>query len=229
MERILIVEDEADIALGLESDLKRHGFEVATVADGEAALWRAMEPGWDLILLDVMLPGLDGFEVCRVLRRAGVKTPVIMLTAKTHEAEKVLGLELGADDYVTKPFSPRELRARIQAVLRRMSAENIGTCRFGDCEVDFDRGEVRRRGTPVDVSALEFRLLTAFIRCRGHVLSRQQIIDAAWGPDTFITDRVVDTHILNLRKKIEPLPSRPRYLCTVRGMGYRFDVMPQKM
>ena len=223
MERILIVEDEADIALGLESDLKRHGYEVATVADGEAALRRATESGWDLILLDVMLPGMDGFEICRELRRSGVKTPVIMLTAKTHEAEKVMGLELGADDYVTKPFSPRELRARIQAVLRRVSEDSQGTYRFGDCEVDFDRAEIRRGGTPVDVTALEFRLLATFIRRRGRVLSRQQIIDAAWGQETFITDRVVDTHILNLRKKIEPVPSRPRYLRSVRGMGYRFD------
>jgi two-component system alkaline phosphatase synthesis response regulator PhoP len=170
-----------------------------------------------------MLPGRDGFAVCRELRRAGIRTPVIMLTARTHEAEKVQGLELGADDYVTKPFSPRELRARIQAVLRRVADVSQGTYRFGDCEVDFDRGEVRRGGAPLDVTALEFRLLAAFIRRRGHVLSRRQIIDAAWGEDTFVTDRVVDTHILNLRKKIEPEPSRPRFLCSVRGMGYRFD------
>jgi len=181
------------------------------------------EDAWDLIILDLMLPRKDGFEVCQDLRHAGVRTPIIMLTAKTHEAEKVLGLELGADDYVTKPFSPRELRARIQAVLRRVSEESLGTRRFGECEVDFDRGEVRRGGTPVDVSALEFRLLAAFIRNRGRVLSREQLIDAAWGRDTFVTDRVVDTHVLNLRKKIEPVPARPRYIRSLRGMGYRFD------
>jgi DNA-binding response OmpR family regulator len=223
MPRILVVEDEPDIALGLKDDLERHGFEVQTAGDGESALRWGREQGWDLILLDLMLPGRDGFAVCRELRRAGVRTPLIMLTARTHEAEKVLGLELGADDYVTKPFSPRELRARIQAVLRRTGDDSQGTYRFGDCEVDFDRGEVRRGGVPVDVTALEFRLLSAFIRRRGHVLSRRQIIDAAWGEDTFVTDRVVDTHVLNLRKKIEPEPSRPCHLCSVRGVGYRFE------
>ena len=226
MSRILIVEDEPDIALGLEVDLTSHGYEVETVRDGESAARRGREPGWDLILLDLMLPRKDGYDVCQQLRQAGVRTPIIMLTARTHEAEKIMGLDLGADDYVTKPFSLRELRSRINAVLRR-AAEPApgagGVYRFGDCEVDFDRGEVRRGGAPVDVTALEFRLLTAFIRRRGHVLSRRQIIDAAWGEDTFVTDRVVDTHILNLRKKIEPEPSRPRFLCSVRGMGYRFD------
>jgi DNA-binding response OmpR family regulator len=223
MPRVLVVEDEPDIALGLKDDLERHGYEVQIAADGDSALRRGREAGWDLILLDLMLPVRDGFAVCRELRRGGIRTPVIMLTARTHEAEKVLGLELGADDYVTKPFSPRELRARIQAVLRRGLDEAQGTYRFDDCEVDFDRGEVRRKGAPVDVTALEFRLLSAFIRRRGHVLRRRQIIDAAWGEDTFVTDRVVDTHILNLRKKIEPAPSRPCYLCSVRGMGYRFE------
>lgn len=223
MPRILIVEDDRDIALGLEEDLGRHGHEVATVGDGEKAMQKGKEEAWDLIILDLMLPRKDGFEVCQQLRMAGVKTPIIMLTAKTHEAEKVLGLELGADDYVTKPFSPRELRARIQAVLRRVAEESRGTHRFGDCEVDFDRGEVRRAAMPVDVSALEFRLLATFIRNRGRVLSREQLIDAAWGRDTFVTDRVVDTHVLNLRKKIEPAPAKPCYIRSVRGMGYRFD------
>jgi DNA-binding response OmpR family regulator len=223
MPRILIVEDDRDIALGLEEDLGRHGYEVATVGDGEKALERGKEKGWDLIILDLMLPRKDGFEVCQQLRIDGVKTPIIMLTAKTHEAEKVLGLELGADDYVTKPFSPHELRARIHAVLRRISEESKGTYRFGDCELDFDRGEVRRAGAPLDVSALEFRLLAAFVHNRGRVLSREQLIDAAWGRDTFVTDRVVDTHVLNLRKKIEPAPAKPRYIHSIRGMGYRFD------
>jgi DNA-binding response OmpR family regulator len=223
MPRILIVEDEPDIAMGLEQDLERHGYEVEIVGDGENAARRGMERGWDLILLDIMLPRKDGFEVCQELRLAGVKTPIVMLTAKTHEVEKVMGLDLGADDYVTKPFSPRELRARINAVLRRTAEDSAGTYRFGDCEVDFDRGEVRRNGSLMEITALEFRLLSVFIRRRGRVLSRQQLIDAAWGRDTFITDRVVDTHVLNLRKKIEPVPFRPRYLCSVRGMGYRFD------
>ena len=223
MPKILIVEDDRDIALGLKEDLARHGHQVETVGDGEQAVRRGKEGGWDLIILDLMLPRKDGFEVCRELRQAGFKTPIIMLTAKTHEAEKILGLELGADDYITKPFSPRELRARIQAVLRRTAEKSLGTYRFGDCEVDFDRGEVRRAGMPINLSALEFRILAAFVRHRGRVLSRDQLIDAAWGPQTIVTDRVVDTHILNLRKKIEPLPANPRYIRSVRGMGYRFE------
>jgi DNA-binding response OmpR family regulator len=223
MPRILIVEDEADIALGLEEDLTSHGFEVETVRDGETAAKRGLEPGWDLILLDLMLPRKDGYEVCQQLRQSGVRTPIIMLTARTHEAEKIMGLDIGADDYVTKPFSLRELRSRINAVLRRTVEDSGGTYCFGDCEVDFDRGEVRRGGTPLEITALEFRLLSTFIRRRGHVLSRQQIIDAAWGHDTAITDRVIDTHVLNLRKKIEPVPAKPQFLTSVRGMGYRFD------
>ncbi len=223
MSRILIVEDEPDIALGLEEDLTGHGYEVETVGDGETAARRGKEASWDLILLDLMLPLKDGYEVCQQLRQAGVRTPIIMLTARTHEAEKIMGLDLGADDYVTKPFSPRELRSRINAVLRRTAEQSSGIYRFGDCEVNFDRGEIRRSGTVLDVTALEFRLLVAFIRKRGRVLTRQQIIDAAWGQDTSITDRVVDTHVLNLRKKIEPAPATPQFLTSVRGMGYRFD------
>jgi two-component system alkaline phosphatase synthesis response regulator PhoP len=161
--------------------------------------------------------------VCRQLRKDGVNTPIIMLTARTHEAEKIMGLDIGADDYVTKPFSPRELRSRIHAVLRRTAESQHGSYRFGDCEIDFDRAEVRRNNTPVDVTALEFRLLSVFIRRRGRLLTRRQLIDAAWGPETFITDRVVDTHVFNLRKKIEAEPAKPRYLHSVRGMGYRFD------
>ena len=223
MTKILIVEDDRDIALGLEEDLSHHGFQVEMVGDGEKALSCGKERHWDLIILDVMLPQKDGFEVCKELRQEGIKTPIIMLTAKTHEAEKIFGLEIGADDYITKPFSPRELRARIHAILRRSSDEILDTYQFGDYEVNFDRGEVQRSGKPVGLSALEFRLLTAFIRRRGRVLSREHLIDAAWGPATIITERVVDTHILNLRKKIEPVPEKPRYIVSVRGMGYRFE------
>ena len=223
MARILIVEDEPDIALGLEEDLTRHGYEVEVVRDGNAAVRRGRDQAWDVILLDVMLPYRDGFEVCRELRSGRVKTPIIMLTAKTQEAEKILGLEYGADDYVTKPFSANELRARIKAVRRRVEEESAGVYHFGDCEVDFDRAEIRRGGRPVDATALEFRLLRTLIRCRGRVLTREQLIQQAWGPDTYIGDRVVDTHILNLRKKIEPAPARPQFLHSVRGIGYRFD------
>ncbi len=223
MSKILIVEDDKDIALGLEEDLSHHGFQVESVGDGEKALHLCIEGDWDLIILDIMLPQKDGFEICQELRRAGINTPIIMLTAKTHEAEKIFGLEIGADDYITKPFSPRELRARVHAVLRRVSEESLSTYNFGDYEVDFDRSEVRRKGKPINLTALEFRLLTALINRRGRVLSREQLIDAAWGTTTIVTERVVDTHILNLRKKIEPVPEKPCYICSVRGMGYRFE------
>lgn len=223
MTRILVVEDEPDIALGLQDDLTRHGYEVETVADGDSALRRACAEKWDLILLDVMLPNVDGFEVCSELRRRRVRIPIILLTAKAQEAEKVLGLETGADDYVTKPFSPRELRARIKAVLRRGDDDAMGVERFGDIEVDFDRAEVRRQGELVELTALELRLMKAFLVRRGHVLTRAQLIDMAWESGTNVSDRVVDTHILNLRKKVEPVPSEPRFIRGVRGIGYRFD------
>ncbi len=223
MARILIVEDEPSIALGLEDDLTLEGYQVAVVGDGETALRRIDEQRFDLIVLDVMLPGKDGFDVCRTVRRNGLKTPIIMLTARAHEAEKVLGLEMGADDYITKPFSPMELRARIKAVLRRSESDAPEVYRFGECEVDFHRFEVRRAGKPIGATTLEFKLLAAFVRNRGRVLSRDQLLDLVWGPETVITDRVVDTHITHLRKKIEPEPARPRYLIGVRGVGYRFD------
>jgi len=221
MSRILIVEDEADIALGLEDDLTVEGHQVEVARDGEAGCRLGRDGGWDLILLDVMLPKKDGFDVCRELRRSGVHTPIILLTAKAQEAEKVLGLELGADDYVTKPFSPRELRARIKAVLRRFATPE--RYRFGDVEVDFARAEVRREGAAVEVTPIEFKLLAAFIQRRGRVLSREQLLDAAWDRDIHVTDRAVDAHIVNLRRKIEPQPAEPKYLLSVRGLGYRFD------
>jgi len=223
MTRILVVEDESDIATVLEGDLKLEGYEVEVVGDGEAAIRLAREKPFDLILLDVMLPRKDGFDVCRELRRAGLRMPIILLTAKTQEAEKVLGLDLGADDYVTKPFSPKELRARIRAVLRRAEGDLPKVYRFGDVEVDFTRCELRRSGKPAELTALEFKLLATFIRARGQMLSRNQLLDEVWERGTFVTDRVVDNHITNLRKKIEPQPARPRYLVSVRGLGYRFD------
>jgi two-component system alkaline phosphatase synthesis response regulator PhoP len=225
MPRILIVEDEPDIASVLADDLKVDGHDVEIADDGDTAVRRAGNASWDLILLDLMLPRKDGFEVCRQLRQARLRTPIIMLTARTQEAEKVLGLELGADDYVTKPFSPRELRARIKAVLRRFEkdGDRAGVHRFPDFEIDFDRAELRRGGKSLEATPLQFKLLAAFVHRRGRVLSRQQLIDEAWGQGTFVTDRVIDSHVVNLRRKIEPKPSAPRYLISVRGMGYRFD------
>ena len=223
MKRILVVEDDSAIAFGLQVDLRGEGYDVEIASDGERALQLARRENFDLILLDVMLPRKDGFEVCRELRLGGTKTPIIMLTAKVQEAEKVMGLELGADDYVTKPFSPRELRARVKAALRRTVGDELQTYRFGDLEVDFARGELRRCGSPVELTALEYKLLTTFIRNRGRLLSRGQLLDLVWGHETFVTDRVVDNHVVALRKKIEQDRSRPLYLLSIRGMGYRFD------
>jgi DNA-binding response OmpR family regulator len=223
MARILIVEDEPDIALGMELDLREEGYEVEVVRDGEEASRIGRQPGWDLVLLDVMLPRKDGFDVCRDLRRAKVRTPILMLTAKAQEAEKIMGLDLGADDYVTKPFSPRELRARIRALLRRTAPEEPGVERFGNCEVDFGRAELRCAGRTLDLTRLELNMLRLFLRNRGRVLARNRVIDEVWGSGVFVTDRVVDTHIVKLRRKIEPDPAAPRHIVSVRGLGYRFD------
>jgi len=221
--KILIVEDEPDIALGLQQDLLLEGYEVEIARDGETALERAQHGAPDLILLDVMLPRKDGFSVCRELRRSGKQTPIIVLTARAHEAEKVLGLELGADDYVTKPFSPMELRARIKAALRRSTADTHQIYRFGEFEVDWGRFELRRAGRPVDLTPIEFKLLAALVQGRRTVLTRQQLLDQVWGHDVYVTDRVVDTHIGNLRRKVETDPDQPRFLVSVRGVGYRFE------
>jgi DNA-binding response OmpR family regulator len=221
--RILIVEDELPIGLGLEEDLRRQGHDAEIAGDGETALRRGRAERWDLILLDVMLPKLDGFEVCRELRRAGVRTPILMLTARIQEAEKVMGLDMGADDYLTKPFGIHELRARVRALLRRAGDGLRGVHRAGDCELDFDRAEARLAGNASELTAQEIRLLSVFLANRGCVLSRSRLIELAWGNGTHVSDRVIDTHVLNLRKKIEPDPSEPRHLVGVRGLGYRFD------
>ena len=223
--RLLVVEDETGIALALGDDLRLEGYDVEVTGDGTEAVRRARQQPFDLIVLDVMLVGKDGFEVCRELRKIGVATPILMLTARTQESEKVLGLEAGADDYVTKPFGVRELRARIAALLRR-SQHTTGKdtiLRLADTEIDFARGEIRRNGEAIALTQLEFRMLHSFAQARGRILSRDQLIAAVWGPGTSVSDRVVDNHIGALRRKIEPDPARPRYLHNVRGLGYRFD------
>jgi DNA-binding response OmpR family regulator len=226
MSRILIVEDDTAIAIALEDDLRLEGYDVEVARDGEAAIKRAREAEFDLIVLDVMLPKKDGFDVCRELRRTGVASMILLLTARTAETEKVLGLDLGADDYMTKPYSPKELRARIRALLRRTTRETGGAAalNFGDCELDFGRGELRRAGRAVATTPLEFKLLGLMVRRAGRVLTRRVLIDEVWGKETAITERVVDNQIANLRKKIEPSPESPRYLKSVRGIGYRFDL-----
>jgi DNA-binding response OmpR family regulator len=223
MTRLLVVEDDAGIALGLEDDLRLEGYEVVVVRDGEQAVRSATTDAFDLILLDLMLPKKDGYQVCRELRRGGVVTPIIMLTARAQDAEKVLGLEMGADDYVTKPFNPMELRARVKAVLRRSAGQGPALLRFAEFEVDLRRCEVRRAGRVVPLSTIEFKLLAAFIEARGAVLSRERLLDTVWGRDVHVTDRAVDNHVVGLRRKIEADPAEPRFITSVRGMGYRFD------
>ncbi|MBI4889386.1 MAG: response regulator transcription factor [Acidobacteria bacterium] len=218
MHRILIVEDDLDIATALADDLRLEGYDIDLAHDGHTAAAKAKDPSFHLILLDVMLPGKDGFDVCRDIRKAGLSTPILFLTARSHESEKILGLDLGADDYITKPFSPRELRARIRARLRAAPSPSAAPLRFADVELFESRAEVRRAGVPLDITPLEFKLLLVFLRHRGHVLSRDQLIDLAWGRGTFITERAVDAHIVNLRRKLGN-----DSITSVRGMGYRFD------
>jgi two-component system alkaline phosphatase synthesis response regulator PhoP len=226
MPRILVAEDEPGIAMALEDDLRLEGYDVEAVADGPSAFRKARDERFDLVLLDIMLPGKDGFDVCRELRKSGIATPIIMLTARTQESEKVLAFESGADDYVTKPFGPKELRARIAAVLRRskLADKPADVFRVGDAVVDFERAEVRRGTSVAQLTPLEFKLLQLFVRAQGRILTRDQLIDGAWGPGTFVSERVVDNHIGSLRRKLEPESGEPRHLKNIRGLGYRFDV-----
>jgi len=231
MTRILIVEDEPTIAVALRDDLELEGYAVDVVTDGDTATERALQADHDLILLDLMLPRKDGLTICREVRAAGVATPIIVLTAKGQEVDKVVGLELGADDYVTKPFSPRELVARIKAVLRRTDAPRAAASEeplpdasaFGDVKVDFAAARAWRDSEEIALTALELKLLQVFVARRGRVLSIDELITRVWGQDVFLSDRVVYTHVNNLRGKIEPDSSHPRHLVTVRGLGYRFD------
>ncbi len=223
MYRILVIEDEEHIALGLKDDLELEEYKVDIIAHGDQVHADKIAGQYDLILLDLMLPGKDGYDICRELRLSGCTTPIIMLTAKTQEAEKVLGLDLGADDYIIKPFSPIELRARIRAVLRRGTMNHQKIFSFDNFEVEFDRFELRKDGEVVKLTPIEFKLLSTFIQNVGKVLTRDSILDLVWGPDVFVTDRAVDTHITNLRKKIESKLEEPRYIISIRGIGYRFD------
>ena len=225
MARILIIEDEESIAMALADDLELEGYHVSTAKDGLQGLSMAKEGGHDLILLDIMLPEMDGFEVCKQLRQAGLGTAILMLTAKGQEIDKVLGLELGADDYVTKPFSPRELLARVKALLRRVkhTQPEIDVYRFGNVEVDFKGHEVKKKGRPVSLTALEFSLLGFLIEHKDEVVSRSHILDGVWGEDVYVLAKTVDTHVGHLRKKIEDDPTSPKHIMGVRGTGYRFN------
>ncbi len=225
MIRVLVVEDDEAMAVALRDGFTYEGYEVLVARDGEEGLRMAREEDPDLMILDVMLPKMTGLEVCKLLRGEGSRLPIIMLTARGQEIDKVLGLKLGADDYVTKPFSFMELMARAEAVLRR-SRPNQGSQRpvheFGNIVVDLDRHEATRDGTSMELTPREFRLLGYFLEHQGEVVSREQLLDAVWGYDTIPFTRTVDTHIAKLRKKIEDDPSDPRHIITVHRLGYKF-------
>ncbi|MGE5599180.1 MAG: winged helix-turn-helix domain-containing protein [Bacteroidota bacterium] len=218
------MEDEAPIAETLVFNLRREGYEAAVAGDGLSGLEQIMQTRPDLVILDLMLPGLDGIEVCRAVRTAGLTTPIIMLTAREGEADRVLGLELGADDYVTKPFSLRELLARIHAVLRRSEPGPAAQrwIRLDRLAIDLDGREVLVDGCAVGLSAKEFDLLRVLVQHRGQVLSREQLLDLVWGRDFFGDPRTVDVHVRWLREKIEADPAKPDLILTVRGSGYKF-------
>ena len=224
MTRILIVEDDPSILLGLERNLKFEGYEVMSAKDGERGLQLAVDKSPDLIILDIMLPKLNGYELCRHLRKIKISVPIIMLTARGQEIDKVMGLELGADDYVTKPFSIVELLARIKAVLRRTKRfeEEMTSFTFDNVEIDFERHTVMKDGELLDLSAREFDLLKFLISNNGKALSRSEILNEVWGYDYYGTQRTVDNLISNLRQKLETDPDNPEHILTVWGVGYRF-------
>ena len=221
--RVLVVEDDPSIAMGLEMNLSAEGYRVEVAADGEDGLARA-RGGTDLIVLDVMLPKLNGFEVVKALRQEGNSVPVIMLSARGAEMDKVMGLELGAEDYITKPFGLAELLARVKAVLRRdaIARKVPSAVRVADLSIDSDAREVRRKGDLVELTATEFDVLACLVQADGKVLSRDQIQSRVWGPSHHGTPRTIDNFILQLRTKLEDDPQNPRHLITVRGVGYRF-------
>jgi two-component system alkaline phosphatase synthesis response regulator PhoP len=225
--RILLVEDEPSLVLTVSDRLLSEGYQVETAGDGNTALSRALAEPFDLVILDVMLPGRDGFEVCRELRSRGGQVPVLMLTARSQVIDRVVGLKLGADDYLTKPFEMIELLARVEALLRRsnappVSAASAGTYTFGDVRVDFRRAEVLRGDEPVTLSALEFKLLAYFVENRGALLTRDELLDKVWGYDAMPVTRTVDVHVGSLRQKLERNPSHPEFILTVHRRGYRF-------
>ncbi len=224
MARILIIEDEESILMSLEDDLGMEGHTVVGETDGTRGLERALEDEHDLLILDVMLPGTDGFEICRRVRSDGHITPILMLTAKGQEVDRVLGLELGADDYVTKPFSRRELLARVKALLRRskLNAKPPDQFSFGDVMVDFRGYTVTKSGKAVELTAREFALLRLLIQHRDEVLGRDVILLEVWGDDWDVFPRTVDTHIAHLRQKLEADPASPRFIVNMRGVGYKF-------
>ena len=230
-QRILVIEDDASILEGLVAALTSEGYAVDTASDGTQGWQKAQSAQAELLVLDLMLPGMSGLEIAKKLRDTGSRVPIIMLTAKGDEDDRVLGLELGADDYMTKPFSVRELLARIRSVLRRSGGEESRSpalFHFGAIEVDFRRQRVRKGGEILEISAREFRLLAYLIEHRGEMLSREQLLNDIWGYDVYPTTRTVDNHIARLRKKVEEEPENPRWIQTVRGAGYLFETDPDE-
>jgi two-component system alkaline phosphatase synthesis response regulator PhoP len=221
---LLLVEDEPGLVLTLTDRLVREGYVVEASADGESGLERAAAESFDLILLDVMLPRMNGLDVLRELRHRGVETPVILLTARGQVIDKVVGLKLGADDYVTKPFEMVELLARIEAKLRRapVPVRLADGYQFGEIRIDFRKAEVTKDGQPVDVSAREFQLLRYFIEHRGATLTREELLNEVWGYNAMPSTRTVDVHVAWLRQKIEPIPRHPQFILTIHGLGYKF-------
>ena len=224
MKRILIIEDDPAILTGLKDSLQEEHFEVLTEEDGEIGYQEAKKENIDLIILDLMLPSKNGIDICKDLRKEGINTPILMLTVKKEEMDKVLGLEIGADDYVTKPFSIRELIARIKALLRRKVEMNkeIEEYSFGKISIDFKKQEAIKNSKLFELSTSDFKILKYFIQREGEIITRDQLLDNVWGYENFPTTRTVDNHILALRKKIEDDPSHPVHLLTIHKAGYKF-------
>ncbi len=224
--RILLVEDEPGLRTTLSDRLRKEGYEVDAAADGDSGFQKALNGDFDIIILDIMLPHKNGFDICRDLRRQGIGTPILMLTARDETVEKVLGLKIGADDYITKPFETMELLARIEALLRRAvrsPSGPAGSVGFGSVRVDFRRAEVTKNGKPVVLSAKEFQLLRYFLSHRGETLSRKQLLQEVWGYSIETSSRTVDVHVTWLRQKLEDDPKRPRWIVTIHGLGYKFS------
>jgi two-component system alkaline phosphatase synthesis response regulator PhoP len=221
--RLLLVEDEPGLVMTLTDRLAAEGYEVETATDGEDGLARGSSEPFALIILDGMLPGRDGFDVCRTIRQRGVQTPILMLTARGQVVDRVVGLKLGADDYLTKPFEMAELLARLEALLRRAPrSASSDAYQFGDVAVDFRKAEVTRAGSPVELSAREFKLLRYFIEHKGATLSRDELLNEVWGYNAMPSTRTVDVHVAWLRQKLETHPRRPQYIHTIHGLGYKF-------
>ena len=224
--RLLLVEDEPGLQLALSDRLSAEGYTVETAGDGPTAITRATGEPFDVIVLDVMLPGRDGFDVAKAVRQAGVQTPILMLTARSQVVDRVVGLKLGADDYLTKPFETIELLARLEALLRRVPSGSAGMSleryQFGDITVDVRKAEVMQNGAPLELSAKEFQLLRYFIEHRGATISRDELLHEVWGYSATPSTRTVDVHIAWLRQKLEPNPRVPQYILTVHGLGYKF-------